>query len=137
MYSVYISFYLVCFVLFFKLASDMSRYFRWNNSLLDKERLKSNQAGGAMNQTTKMSTWILNMDANKSELELWTIPDICHFLYTDKILWEKIYTEKRVNYNKRILRQNSVNRDLWGKANNKCVGNYTLSVGVHLVCVKI
>ena len=50
---------------------------------------------------------------------------------------EKIYTEKRVNYNKRISRQNSVNRDLWGKANNKCVRNYTLSVGVHLVCVKI
>ena len=65
------------------------------------------------------------------------IPDICHFLYTDKILGDKIYTEKRVNYNNRILRQNSVNRDLWGKANNKCVRNYTLSVGVHLVCVKI
>ena len=46
------------------------------------------------------------------------IPDICHFLYTDKILWEKIYTEKRVNYDKRISRQNSVNRDLLGKADN-------------------
>ena len=49
------------------------------------------------------------------------IPHICHFLYTDKILYEKIYTEKRVNYDKRILRQNSVNRDLLGKADNTCV----------------
>ena len=72
-----------------------------------------------------------------ASLHLHFIPDICRFLYTDKILGEKIYTEKRVNYNKRISRQNSVNRDLWGKANNKCVRNYTLSVGVHLVCVKI
>ena len=47
------------------------------------------------------------------------IPDICHFLYTGKILGENIYTEKRVNYDKLISRQNIVNHDLLGKANNR------------------
>ena len=65
------------------------------------------------------------------------IPDICHFFYTGKIFGEKIYTEKRVNYNKRISRQSSVNRDLLDKANNKRVFNYTLTVGAHLFCVKM
>ena len=59
------------------------------------------------------------------------------FFTQTRFLENKIYTEGRVNYDKQISRQNSVNRDLWGKANNKCVRNYTLSVGVHLVCVKI
>ena len=33
----------------------------------------------------------------------------------------QIYTKKRVNYDNRILWQNSINRDLLDKANNKCV----------------
>ena len=41
--------------------------------------------------------------------------------FTRADFWRKIYTEKRVNYDKRILRQNSVNRDLLGKADNICV----------------
>ena len=45
----------------------------------------------------------------------------------------KIYTEKQVNYNKRISRQNSVNCDLITQS----LSNYTLSVKAHLVCVKI
>ena len=36
-----------------------------------------------------------------------------------RFLENKIYTEERVNYDKRILRQNSVNRDLLGQANYK------------------
>ena len=48
-----------------------------------------------------------------------TAPDICHFFCTGKIFGEKIYTEKRVNYDKRILQQNSVNRDLLDQANYK------------------
>ena len=49
------------------------------------------------------------------------IPDICHFFYTGRIFGERIYTKKRVNYNKRILRLSSVNCDLLGKANDECV----------------
>ena len=48
----------------------------------------------------------------------------------------EIYTEKRINYKKRISRQNSVNQDLLGQATKKCE-NYTLSVKAHLVCVKM
>ena len=36
-----------------------------------------------------------------------------------RFLENKIYTEERVNYDKWILRQNSVNRDLLGQANYK------------------
>ena len=46
------------------------------------------------------------------------IPHICHILYTGKILENTIYTEE-LNYDKWILRQNSVNRDLLGQANYK------------------
>ena len=35
-----------------------------------------------------------------------------------KFLKNEIFTEKRVNYKKRILRQNSVNQDLLGQAMN-------------------
>ena len=69
-----------------------------------------------INRQQSHLSWILEM--------CWiieNIPDICHFFYTGKIFGEKIYTEKRVNYDKRISRQSSVNRDLLGKANNKCV----------------
>ena len=54
---------------------------------------------------------------------------ICHLLYPylifvifftqARFLENKIYTEERVNYDKWILRQNSVNRDLLGQANYK------------------
>ena len=47
------------------------------------------------------------------------IPDICHFFTQTRFLENKIYTEERVNYDKWILRQNSVNRDLLGQANYK------------------
>ena len=61
------------------------------------------------------------------------IPDICHFFTQTRFLENKIYTEERVNYDKRISRQNSVNRDLLDQANNKDQdhekkGNYTLCV---------
>jgi len=45
------------------------------------------------------------------DADLVNIPHICHFLYTGKIFG--------VNYDKRISRQNSVNRDLLGQANYK------------------
>ena len=62
-----------------------------------------------------------------------SIPDICHFFTQTRFLENKIYTEERVNYDKRISRQNSVNRDLLDQANNKDQdhekkGNYTLCV---------
>ena len=41
------------------------------------------------------------------------------FFTQARFLENKIYTEERVNYDKRILRQNSVNRDLLGQANYK------------------
>ena len=54
---------------------------------------------------------------------------ICHLLYPylifvifftqTRFLENKIYTEERVNYDKWILRQNSVNHDLLGQANYK------------------
>ena len=47
------------------------------------------------------------------------IPDICHFYTQARFLENKIYTEERVNYDKRISRQNSVNRDLLDQANNE------------------
>ena len=69
------------------------------------------------------------------------------FFTQARFLENKIYTEERVNYDKWILRQNSVNRDLLGQANYKdqdytkfvthCVENYTPSVKAHSVCVKI
>ena len=40
------------------------------------------------------------------------IPHICHFFTQARFLENKIYTEECVNYDKRISRQNSVNRDL-------------------------
>ena len=43
------------------------------------------------------------------------------FFHTGKNFGEQICTEKRVNYDKPILRQNSVNRDLLGQANNNRV----------------
>ena len=43
------------------------------------------------------------------------------FFTRAKVLENKICTEKRVNYDKPILRQNSVNRDLLGQANNNRV----------------
>ena len=45
-----------------------------------------------------------------------TIPDICHFFTQVKFLENRIYTEKRVNYDERISRQNSVNQDLLAQA---------------------
>ena len=64
---------------------------------------------------------------------MFNIPDICHFFTQTRFLENKIYTEERVNYDKRISRQNSVNRDLLDQANNKDhdhekKGNYTLCV---------
>ena len=53
------------------------------------------------------------------------------FFTQAKILDRKIYTEERVNYGKRILRQNSVNCDLLAQATYT---NYTLSVKLHTVC---
>ena len=53
-----------------------------------------------------------------------------------KFSQKKIYTEKRVNYKKRISRQNSVNQDLLGQAMKK-VCKTKLSVKAHLVCVKL
>ena len=55
------------------------------------------------------------------------------FFTQTRFLENKIYTEERVNYDKRISRQNSVNRDLLDQANNKDQdhekkGNYTLCV---------
>ena len=41
------------------------------------------------------------------------------FFTQTKILDRKFYTEERVNYDKRISRQNSVNCDLLAKANYK------------------
>ena len=41
--------------------------------------------------------------------------------FTRADFWRKIYTEKRVNYDKWILRQSIVNHDLLGKAYNACV----------------
>ena len=41
------------------------------------------------------------------------------FFTQARFLENKIYTEERVNYDKWILRQNSVNRDLLGQANYK------------------
>ena len=60
-----------------------------------------------------------------------SIPHICHFFTQAKILDRKIYTEERVNYGKRISRQNSVNCDLLAQATYT---NYTLSVKLHTVC---
>ena len=59
------------------------------------------------------------------------IPDICHFFTQTKNLDRKFYTEERVNYDKRISRQNSVNRDLLGQANIKIKITQSLS---HTVC---
>ena len=55
------------------------------------------------------------------------------FFTQTRFLENKIYTEERVNYDKRISRQDSVNQDLLGQANNKDQdhekkGNYTLCV---------
>ena len=57
-----------------------------------------------------------------------SIPHICHFFTQAKILDRKFYTEERVNYGKRISRQNSVNCDLLAQANYT---NYTLCVKLH------
>ena len=59
------------------------------------------------------------------------IPHICHFFTQAKILDRKFYTEERVNYGKRISRQNSVNCDLLAQANYT---NYTLCVKLHTEC---
>ena len=61
------------------------------------------------------------------------VPYICHFFTQARFLENKIYTEERVNYEKQISRQNSVNRDLLDQANNKYQdhekkGNYTLCI---------
>ena len=47
------------------------------------------------------------------------IPHICPFFTPAKFLENKIYTEKRANYDERISRQNSVNQDLLGQATKK------------------
>ena len=59
------------------------------------------------------------------------ISHICHFFTQAKILDRKFYTEERVNYGKRISRQNSVNCDLLAQANYT---NYTLCVKLHTEC---
>ena len=46
-------------------------------------------------------------------------------MITHCVLYYKYYTKERVNYGKRISRQNSVNCDLLAQANYT---NYTLSV---------
>ena len=38
-----------------------------------------------------------------------SIPDICHFFTQTRFFENKIYTEERINYDKQISRQNSVN----------------------------
>ena len=53
------------------------------------------------------------------------------FFTQAKILDRKIYTKERVNYGKRISRQNSVNCDLLAQATYT---NYTLSVKLHTMC---
>ena len=66
-----------------------------------------------------------------SSKEIPAIPHICHFFTQAKILDRKFYTEERVNYGKRISRQNSVNCDLLAQANYT---NYTLCVKLHTEC---
>ena len=47
---------------------------------------------------------------------------ICYLsFFTGTIFREKNYTENRVNYDKRISRQNRVNRDILGQADNNCM----------------
>ena len=74
----------------------------------------------------------LGSDKNR-KLYLETYLIFVIFFTQTRFLENKIYTEKRVNYNKRISRQNSVNCDLFTQS----LSNYTLSVKAHLVCVKI
>ena len=69
----------------------------------------------------------------KSVINLHTYLIFVIFFTQTRFLENKIYTEERVNYDKRISRQNSVNRDLLDQANNKDQdhekkGNYTLCV---------
>ena len=71
------------------------------------------------------------------------------FFTQTRFLENKIYTEERVNYEKRISRQNSVNQDLLDQVNNKdqdhekkgrfgfsslSLSNYTMCVKFHTVC---
>ena len=53
------------------------------------------------------------------------------FFTQTRFLENKIYTEERVNYDKRISRQNSVNQDL---QITKKSSNYTLCVKLHTEC---
>ena len=53
------------------------------------------------------------------------------FFTQAKILDRKFYTEERVNYGKRISRQNSVNCDLLAQVNYT---NYTLCIKLHTEC---
>ena len=46
----------------------------------------------------------------------------------------EIYTEKRVNYKKWILRQNSVNQNLLGKAMKKCLKLHTKCKNTLILC---
>ena len=66
-----------------------------------------------------------------AQIGMTPIPDICLFFTQTRFLENKIYTEERVNYDKRISRQNSVNRDLLGQANIKIKITQSLS---HTVC---
>ena len=50
-----------------------------------------------------------------------------------RVLENTFYTEERVNYDKQISRQNSVNRDLLGQANYKDQ-DYAKFVKIHTVC---
>ena len=64
-----------------------------------------------------------------------SIPDICNFFTQTRFLENKIYTEERVNYDKRISRQNSVNRDLLNQANNKDHSDIFCKYYTH--CIKL
>ena len=74
------------------------------------------------------------------EFHLWRyrrphcIRHICHFFYTGKIFGEWNLHRKRVNYKKWILRQNSINQNLLGKAMKKCLKLHTKCKNTLILC---
>ena len=65
--------------------------------------------------------WMTEHERSDGWTDGQTIPDICHFFTLAKFLENIIYTEKSVDYDERISRQNSVNQDLLGQATKKSV----------------
>ena len=61
-----------------------------------------------------------------------SVVPLAMFFTQTRFLENKIYTEERVNYDKRISRQNSVNQDL--QITKKTPSNYTLCVKLHTEC---